>query len=229
MSICKLITNFFEFAYSKEEPVMDQMTEEEYKQIFLVGRKKEDIENTYKKAWEAKNFEIEHYWKRANYFWAFQVASFAGYFTFISSKGYEKNPQVLYFIICIGFITCLAWVFTNKGSKTWQRHWEIHVDMLENDITGPLYKIVTAPKTYSVSKINEIVSRFINIIWIILAFKYFQDNITIKFNTISDIDLLIWFSTLSVIYFVSAMIFGYGRGRFGERKVKFYKRKFKAE
>lgn len=229
MELLKQLKNFFEFAYTKDEPVMEQMSEEEYKQIFLNGRQKVDIETTYKKAWEAKNFEIEHYWKRANYFWAFQVASFAGYFTFISSKGYETNPQVLYFIICIGFITCLAWIFTNKGSKTWQRHWEIHVDMLENEITGPLYKIVTAPKTYSVSKINEIVSRFINSIWIILAIKYFIDNLTLEYTTFTNIDFLIWLSTLSVLYFVSAMKLGYGRGRFGERKVKFYKRKFKTD
>ena len=205
MSLLNQFKNFIKYAYTKGEPIVEQMSEDEYRQIFLHARKKEDIEKTYKKAWEAKNFEIENYWKRANYFWAFQVASFAGYFTFISSKGYETNPQVLYFIICIGFITGLAWIYTNKGSKTWQRHWEIHVDMLEDQITGPLYKIVTAPKTYSVSKINEIVSRFINSIWIFLAIKYFSDNITLNYTTFWNIDFLVWLSTLSVLYFVSAM------------------------
>lgn len=229
MLIKSIFKSLFEFAYTKDEVVMEQMSEEEYIEIFIKGRKKEDIETTYKKAWEAKNFEIENYWKRANYFWAFQVASFAGYFTFISSKGYENNPQVLYFIACIGFITCLAWTFINRGSKTWQRHWEIHVDMLENEITGPLYKIVTSPKTYSVSKINEIVSRFIVTIWFILGIKYFQDNITFKYTNWQNVDKQVWISSLSVLYFISAMTFGYGRGRFGERKVKFYKRKFKAE
>lgn len=229
MWIKSVFKSLFEFAFTKDEVVMEQMSEDEYIDIFIKGRKKEDIETTYKKAWEAKNFEIEHYWKRANYFWAFQVASFAGYFTFISSKGYENNPQVLYFIICIGFITCLAWTFINRGSKTWQRHWEIHVDMLENEITGPLYKIVTSPKTYSVSKINEIVSRFIVTIWIILGLKYFQDNITFKFTAWQYVDIQVWISSFSVLYFISAMTLGYGRGRFGERKVKFYKRKFKTE
>lgn len=229
MSIKTAFKNLFEFAFTKDEVVMEQMSEEEYIEIFIKGRKKEDIEVTYRKAWEAKNFEIEHYWKRANYFWAFQVASFAGYFTFISSKGYEKNPQVLYFIVCIGFITCLAWTFINQGSKTWQRHWEIHVDMLENEITGPLYKIVTSPKTYSVSKINEIVSRFIVTIWLILGIKYFQDNISFKFTIWQFVDIQVWISSLSVLYFISAMTLGYGRGRFGERKVKFYKRKFRTK
>lgn len=110
------------FAITKDEVVMEKMTEEEYLNIFIKGRTREQIETTYKKAWEAKNFEIERYWKRANYFWAFQVASFAGYFSVLGSKASAENPQVVYFIVCIGFITALAWTFTNKGSKTWQRH-----------------------------------------------------------------------------------------------------------
>jgi hypothetical protein len=121
--------NFFkslwEFAYKKNDLIMDEMPEDEYNEIFIKGKSPEEIKATYEKAWEAKNFEIEHYWKRANYFWAFQVASFAGYFTVIGSKAYETNPQVLYFVICIGLITSFAWTFINLGSKTWQRHWEI--------------------------------------------------------------------------------------------------------
>lgn len=115
---------------------------------------------------------------------------------------------------------------TNKGSKTWQRHWEIHVDMLENEITGPLYKVITSPKTFSVSKINEIVSQFIIMIWIILAIKYFGDHISFRFSQNCKIDYQVWLSSVAVLYFAGAMTFGYGRGRFGNRKVKFYKRKF---
>lgn len=221
MNILKSIWNF---AFMDNEREMEVMSEKEYLEIFIKGRSKEDIETTYKKAWEAKNFEIEHYWKRANYFWAFQVASFAGYFSVLNARNYSSNPEILYFVICIGIITSFAWTFTNKGSKTWQRHWEIHVDMLENNITGPLYKIVTSPKTYSVSKINEIVSNFIISIWIIMLIKYFADNITIQCSQpLAYLEIL---STIVTLYFICAMICGYGRGRFGERKVKFYKRKF---
>lgn len=227
MTFKKIIKSIWTFVITKEEVPMEPMTEQDYINIFIKGRTKEEIETSYNKAWEAKNFEIEHYWKRANYFWAFQIASFAGYFSVLGSKAYSENPQVLYFVICIGLVTGFAWIFTNKGSKTWQRHWEIHVDMLENNITGPLYKIVTSPKTYSVSKINEIVSKFIVAIWFILALKYFADQITIKFSNWKTIDYLVWLSSLAVIFFIAAMNKGYGRGRFGERKVTFYKRKFK--
>lgn len=219
-----LIKEIFGFAFKDDEKEMEKMSEEEYLEIFINGRKKEEIEATYQKAWEAKNFEIEHYWKRANYFWAFQVAAFAGYFSVLNSKNYVKNPEILYFVICIGIITSIAWLFTNKGSKTWQRHWEIHVDMLENNITGPLYKIVTSPKTYSVSKINEIVSYFMVSVWCIILIKYFVDNLTIDCS--KQWAYLETLSTIVTVYFICSMIYGYGRGRFGEREVKFYKRKF---
>ena len=229
MGVFKHIKSFWKYAFTKEEDALEKMSEKEYRDIFLKDKTDKQIETTYNKAWEAKNFEIELYWKRANYFWAFQIASFAGYFTVIGSSAYTLNPQVLYFIVCIGFVTCLAWVFTNKGSKTWQRHWEIHVDMLEDKVTGPLYKFVTAPKTYSVSKINEIVSRFILTIWVVLAIKFFADHITYHFSGFKNIDYQVWLSSLAVLYFTLAMITGYGRGRFGERKVQFYKRKFNIE
>jgi hypothetical protein len=229
MKLKKHIKAFGQFAFTKEEDAMTKMSEDEYRDIFIKDKTKEQIKITYDRAWEAKNFEIDLYWRRANYFWAFQIASFAGYFTMIGSNAYRSNPQVLYFIVCIGFITGLAWVFTNKGSKTWQRHWEIHVDMLEDNITGPLYKFVTAPKTYSVSKINEIVSKFIMTIWFILALKYFADHITLEFSNWQSVDYQVWISSLAVLYFTSAMTNGYGRGRFGERKVQFYKRKFNVE
>lgn len=219
-----LFKRIFKYAYKNDETQMKIMSEEEYLNIFIKGRNKSDIEKTYNKAWEAKNFEIEHYWKRANYFWAFQVAAFAGYFSVLNSKNYTTNPEILFFVICIGIITSFAWTFTNKGSKVWQRHWEIHVDMLENDITGPLYKIVTSPKTYSVSKINETVSSFIVSTWIIMLIKYYKDNLTVDFSKpFATLEIL---SIVATLYFLSAMHFGYGRGRFGDRKVKFFKRKF---
>lgn len=226
MIIIEFLKSIWSFAFTKEGAEMEKMTEAEYNNAFIKDKTYDQIKVTYDKAWNAKNFEIELYWKRANYFWAFQIASFAGYFTIIGSDAYTNNPQVLYFIVCIGFITGLAWSFTNKGSKVWQRHWEIHVDMLEDKITGPLYKSVTSPKTFSVSKINEIVSRFILSIWFILGVKYFSEHIIIFTKDFSQIDYQVWLSSIFVIYFTFAMVTGYGRGRFGEREVQFYKRKF---
>ncbi|MEY8847329.1 hypothetical protein AB9K26_00820 [Psychroserpens sp. XS_ASV72] len=226
MKVLDFLESIWRFAFTKAGTEMEKMSESEYNEAFINGKSDEQIKVTYERAWSAKNFEIELYWKRANYFWAFQIASFAGYFTMIGSDAYPKNPQVLYFIVCIGFITGMAWTFTNRGSKVWQRHWEIHVDMLEDRITGPLYKSVTSPKTFSVSKINEIVSRFILSIWFVLGVKYFSEHIILFTTDFSNIDYQVWLSSIFVIYFTFSMITGYGRGRFGERKVQFYKRKF---
>ncbi|CAL2062071.1 hypothetical protein [Tenacibaculum sp. 190524A05c] len=130
MSLKINIKSFWKFAFTKDENAMVKISENEYIDIFIRGKTPEQIKATYDKAWETKNFEIELYWKRTNYFWVFQIASFTGYFTIIGTDAYTLNPQILYLIVCIGFIT------------------------------GPLYKFVTSPKTDSVSKINEIVSRF---------------------------------------------------------------------
>jgi len=212
--------------YQTDADALEQVSDAEYRRLFIENRTEEQIKAAYSKAWEAKNFEIENYWKRANYFWAFQVASFAGYFAVLSSAAYASDPQVLYIVVCIGVITGFAWFLTNKGSKAWQRHWEIHVDMLEEKVTGPLYKIVTVTKTYSVSKLNEIVSVFFIGIWLVLGTKYFRDHLTFCWGHFSDLDMVVLLSTLISVLVLFAMFFGHGRGRFGRRKVRFYKRDF---
>lgn len=215
------IINFF---YENKEPHLRDMTEEEYVNTFIDDRAYEQIKASYDMAWSAKNFEIDNYWRRAAYFWAFQIASFAGYFAVLSSHFYNKNTEVLYCVVCIGFVTAFAWTLINIGSKSWQRNWENHVDMLEDRITGPLYKTVSVRDTFSVSKINEIVSRFVTSIWLILATKYFSENITFSCLNNSGVNWVVVGSTVSVIYFCGAMVFGHGRGRFGKRNVLFQRR-----
>ena len=186
------------------------LTITDYRKRFIEGRTHEQIQATYEKAWESKNFEISNYWKRATYFWAFQIASFAGYFSVIDSEEYKIHPQILYFVNCIGFVTALAWLLSNRGSKGWQRNWEQHVDLLEDNITGPLYKTIRSHNTYSVSRLNELVSGFIIGIWSILFLKYYDDKI--EFNAAAKIDYQILFATLILISISVSMIFFYGRG-----------------
>src|SRR5690606_2755316 len=175
------------------------------------------------------NFEIEMYWKRATYFWAFIASTFAGYFALTSSENYTKydvfNHVEVYLLICIGFVLSLAWHFTNIGSKSWQRHWEVHVDLLEDAFTGPLYKTVHPQQAYSVSKINEIVSFVFVLIWLLLGVKYFLDQNLIR--SMGESYSINWFvvaSTLISIMVVVSMIYGHGRGRFGSRPITMYKR-----
>lgn len=228
----KLVQQFLSigtFLVSKEKTALKQISEKKYLNDIFGKLSKEQLLKAYDKAWEAKNFEIENYWKRANYFWAFQVASFAGYFSVLSSDFYKEDKEVLFYVISIGFVTALAWSFINIGSKTWQRHWEIHVDLLEEKITGPLYKIVTSKKTFSVSKINEIVSRFFVLIWVLIGILFLIENTTLNYSGVRNIDLPISICLIIVIYFSISMYHGYGRGRFGHRKVKLYERDYSVE
>jgi len=132
---------------------------------------------------DIRKFEIELYWKRAGYFWALIAVAFAGYFAILSSQ-YIPNKLFLSFVVSsIGFVFTFAWYLVNRGSKYWQENWENHLDLLENEITGPLYKtvlerpglntlsekLVTGPLSVSVSKINQWVSVFVLVIWLLLS------------------------------------------------------------
>ena len=132
-------------------------------------------EKAFEKAHDIRKFEIELYWKRTTYFWAFIAASFAGYFAILTSKSISFQEQYLFLIESIGFVFSLGWFFVNRASKHWQLNWEKVIDSLEDDITGPLMKnhinnhnsfwSLTLSYRFSVSRINQIISCFITLIW----------------------------------------------------------------
>ena len=142
-------------------------------------------EKTYKyeealnRAWKNRDFEIEMYWKRATYFWVFLATTFAGYFALLTvDMDKVENKIDVYLlelvIISLGICFSLSWFLVNRGSKKWQENWEAHIDILENKVTGPIYKIVKDKKgyNYSVSQINEFVSLFVLVIWIVLLASF---------------------------------------------------------
>lgn len=154
----------------------------------------EILKEALKQAYEIRKFEIELYWKRATYFWTFIAASFVGYAAFFnaSSSSAPPNPQrefILILIACVGFVFAVAWHCVNKGSKFWQENWENHVELLEDNVFGPLYKTLTrrpdnsesirnsiraffvAPMPFSVSKVNQLVSTFIALIWALILYS----------------------------------------------------------
>lgn len=148
----------------------------DYNNIFL--NNKRINENALKTALDIRKFEIELYWKRATYFWAFIAVIFAGYFSV--SQGSANHDVILMVICCLGLVFSLSWYMVNKGSKFWQNNWEYHVDLLENKINGPLYKTIiynsdistnrpSKPYPFSVSKINQMLSFFLVMVWLILA------------------------------------------------------------
>lgn len=218
----------FDYLYSNKQSALTELSKDRYNEL-LVNICPQKAERAFEKAWSTRNFEIEMYWKRATYFWAFIASTFVGYFALISSENYVKpdrfNHVEVYFLICIGFVLSLAWHLTNIGSKTWQRHWEVHVDLLEDAFTGPLYKIVHPQQTFSVSKINEIVSLVFVFIWLLLGIKYLVEQDLIRsFGEEFTVNWFVVASTTISLLVVIAMIFGHGRGRFGSRAITMYKR-----
>jgi FtsH-binding integral membrane protein len=140
-------------------------------------------------ALDIRKFEIGLYWQRAAYFWALIAVAFAGYFAILGAEHLRNKELLSFFVSCIGLVFTWAWFQVNRGSKYWQENWENHVDMLEDPITGPLYKTtmhrpsengllekhVTGPKAISVSKVNQLVSFFTLTLWVgLLVYSVIQ-------------------------------------------------------
>jgi hypothetical protein len=139
--------------------------------IFKTEHKKR-LEKVLEKALDIRKFEIELYWKRTQYFWAFLVTIYGSYVLISTKSGIsvsELDPVIRFVLAALGMCVCLGWNQANRGSKFWQDNWEHHVDVLEDYVYGPLYKIVisktshsiyspTAPYPSSVSKINSLLS-----------------------------------------------------------------------
>lgn len=176
------------------------MNQTEYEIAF--GLSSEDVagtaspkaEKALEHALDIRKFEIGLYWQRATYFWALIAAAFAGYFAILGADNFDNKEFMAYVLSCIGFTFTWAWFQANRGSKYWQENWENHVDLLEDRVTGPLYKTVlsrpdedvvnahpkiqketlferyvTSPKPVSVSKINQLVSLYALLLWIGLS------------------------------------------------------------
>ncbi len=129
------------------------------------------------RAHDIRKFEIGLYWKRTTYFWTLIAAAFAGFFV-IQSANFQGDliKQTFSFVVAnLGFLLSIGWFFINRGSKFWQQSWEIHVDRLEmcsNErlVRFPAYRPeqrcwLIDPAPYSVSKINQITSFYVALVW----------------------------------------------------------------
>lgn len=160
----------------KNEP--KPLSEEKYLAQFDGTESNKRLE-AFREAVAIRRFEIEQYWKRAAYFWTFIAGAFVGYFALQKTKG-DQSPGLVFTVCCLGIVLTVAWYFAIRGSKFWHYNWERHVDRLEDEITGPLYKTILnpcepkfrsilGPFPFSVTKINEILSLYVAAIWLFLA------------------------------------------------------------
>lgn len=128
-------------------------------------------------ALDTRKFEIEMYWKRATYFWAFIAALFVAWYNVQD----DRDHFVTFLIIWLGFSVSLCWFYVNKGSKFWQKNWEDNIDYLSQKLGVPVFAMISfcqeSPYSiqkeypYSVSKVNQIVSFITVLLWIFLGFR----------------------------------------------------------
>jgi hypothetical protein len=155
----------------------DHLTRAQYLEKFPAGDVRKEA---LKQALDIRKFEIELYWKRATYFWTFIAAALGAYFALQSQR--EPDLASVYIVSCLGFTFSLAWYGVNRGSGAWQRNWEAHVDLLEDEIMGPLYKTLINRRTYklydlaepysfSPSRINNLLALLVTGSWLILLVR----------------------------------------------------------
>ena len=112
------------------------------------------IKAAYEQATKTREFEIKLYWERAKYFWAFIISIYVAYYNvLVSIHGGHHGTYSLLGLSGLGFFFSVAWVLVSKGSKQWLENWEHHIYLLEDYVTGPLFKTHKID-TCSVSKVN---------------------------------------------------------------------------
>jgi hypothetical protein len=137
------------------------------------------------RAWVTRNFEIDKFWQRSQFFWLFNAAVFGAYGAVKISfppRIYETIPYIELYLILLGIIVSVAWLLVIKGSKFWQENWEAHIDHLEDAITGPLHKTVytKGKNAFSVSRINESLAVVVIVVWGLLLCNFFANYVFIK-------------------------------------------------
>ena len=85
----------------------------------------------YKTVLDTRNFEINLFWQRSNYFLVLTTALAVGFFN-VSNKGYSLLLAVL------GLIISGLWYGVNLGGKFWQSRWEHRLKLVEKEIAPDL-------------------------------------------------------------------------------------------
>jgi len=182
-----------------------------------------DIKEALKSVLDIRKFEIELYWKRATYNWAFVAAIIVGYFAISSSLAANKDSvdllKLQYLLNCLGLVFSIAWYFVNRGSKYWQNNWERHLDLLEDKVYGPLYKM-NAKKSFfrkrffhllgafpfSPTKINHLLGLFMIFVWLALIVEFAVKHYRSTYNQDTIFFLLV--SVVSVVAIASMIMWG---------------------
>ena len=169
-------------------------------------------QEVFKQILDIRKFEIELYWKRTSFFWTIIGAIIAGYFLAFSKGDSSINSlKILFALANLGLVFSIGWYFVNRGSKYWQVNWEKHLDTIEDDIIGPLYKTTISRKYYgstkqffklvspfpfSVSKINQVLNLVLIGFWVLMIIDFTRTNLT--FNICKGGNYLSFFTLIGL-------------------------------
>lgn len=140
---------------------------------------KNDLRKTaLKKAWEIRNYEINLYWHRAAYFWAFNTSLACACYQLYKHKA-DFSALIIAGCLLLGLACSIAWILSNIASKRWQENWENHINILEDKVNGRLYKTTISnyehqPKP-SVSRLNLKISCFVFVLWFTFCIGYAKE------------------------------------------------------
>ena len=98
-------------------------------------------------ALDARQFELDLFWRRALFFWGFIASAFIGF-----ASTYPNQPIAALTISCFGFICSLAWTLVNRGSKYWYENWEIKVKKVGGNEIKKMFGEVNIIRIVSMGK-----------------------------------------------------------------------------
>ena len=77
--------------------------------------------SAYNIAADTRKFEIELFWKRSTFFWAFITAIYTAY-SYVLTNIYCKKHGAFALVVlsALGLFFCVSWYFASKASKHWQ-------------------------------------------------------------------------------------------------------------
>ena len=85
-----------------------------------------DKEEQFKLAVNTRQFEIQMFWQRSNYFMILNTAIAVGFFSL-------KTNSYAPILAALGAIVSLIWYFVTLGGKYWQSRWEEAAARLESE------------------------------------------------------------------------------------------------
>ncbi len=154
------------FSMRHQKGMGNRISQAQYDAAFEEAGKDTGLKRNEKKtaaleyALEIRKFEIDLYWKRATYFWAFIGATLAGYGV-VRASPLASGTDLPVVLSCLGVVFSFGWFCVNKGSKCPEAE----------GLPKRVKRFMTGPGRFSVSKINQIISLFVAVLWLLLLWK----------------------------------------------------------